>query len=160
MTVTVTLIITSIMSKWKIEYCDALAVLHSCDVSFAFSNCIFLYFCTIFDGWRVLHSADWGSLLSAFQVLTGCEVCKVPDLSAIQPYSWDLLRSVFKLFKLGRLLLVLPGSQAWHDTLLLIMSIVPTELFNVSRLEAWHVKRVCLLRCPRGCEIMNISSSV
>ena len=29
--------------------------------------------------------------------------CKVPDLSAIQPYSWDLLRSVFKLFKLGRL---------------------------------------------------------
>ena len=118
------------------------------------------YYFSFFDGWRVLHSADWGSLLSAFQVLTGCKVFKVPDLSAIQPYSWDLLRSVFKLFKLGRLVLVLPSSQAWHDTLLLIMSIVPTELFNVSRLEAWHVKRVCLLRCPRGCEIMNISSSV
>ena len=38
--------------------------------------------------------------------------CKVPDLSAIQPYSWDLLRSVFKLFKLGRLVLVLPSFQA------------------------------------------------
>ena len=33
-----------------------------------------------FHGWRVLHSADWGSHISAF-----------------------LLRSVFKLFKLGRL---------------------------------------------------------
>ena len=71
----------------------------------------------------------------------------------------SLLRSVFKLFKLGRLVLVLPSSQAWHDTLLLIMSIVPTELFNVSRLEAWHVKRFCLLRCPRGCEIMNSLSN-
>ena len=60
----------------------------------------------------------------------------------------------------------LPSPQPWQDTLLLFMGVVPTELFNMRRLEAWKVERLCLLHCPGSCRIiknwskMNNSSSL
>ena len=40
---------------------------------------------------------------ASLQVRTEARSAKFRDLSPIQAYSWDLLRSVIKLFKLGRL---------------------------------------------------------
>ena len=49
----------------------------------------------------------------------------------------------------------LPSPKAQHDALLLLMSIVSTELLDVRRLEACNVLWLCLLHCPRSCERMN-----
>ena len=61
-------------------------------------------FYSIRKAWMVWESfTDRGFPSPLFRVWLRARSAKSRDLSAIQPYSWDLLRSVFKLIKLGRL---------------------------------------------------------